>query len=266
MRGKFPSAILAHRKTVMKKAFSFLLICLIPLLTLAKVPEGFWEAVKQGNLEAVAAFVEKDPTLVKAMDDGYGPPALYYAAESGNLPLVKLLIEKGADINGSPLYKAVPLETAASLGHLEVVKFLLEQNPRYLCVDPLYKDFTMDVAVNNHQLALVEFMTTKGLDTTFYLIDAIQAQDIPMIKLLIKKGADVNRRYKQGDANASSALDAAIKFAPNVVKLLIENGARPCLDDLDTAASRGDSELVALLKKELRFSDPLFCPQKRKYK
>lgn len=50
---------------------------------------------------------------------------LLNAAETGDLDLVKRLIEKGADINTRDFFKCTPLTLAAVEGHEAVVQFLL---------------------------------------------------------------------------------------------------------------------------------------------
>lgn len=53
--------------------------------------------------------------------------AMLISGESGNLPVLKLLLENGADINSTDNDDNDVLITAASKGHLEVCKFLLEE-------------------------------------------------------------------------------------------------------------------------------------------
>ena len=46
-----------------------------------------------------------------------------YAAEYGHLEIVKFLLENGADLNGN---EGAALSMASCNGHLDVVKFLIE--------------------------------------------------------------------------------------------------------------------------------------------
>jgi hypothetical protein len=50
--------------------------------------------------------------------------AVYIAAETGNIELLRLLVERGADLQS--VYQGTPLHRAASNGHLECVQLLLE--------------------------------------------------------------------------------------------------------------------------------------------
>ena len=54
------------------------------------------------------------------------PLPLMNAACKGHLKIVKLLLQKGADVNSKDGYGSSPLYLAAKGGHLEVVKFLVQ--------------------------------------------------------------------------------------------------------------------------------------------
>lgn len=53
-------------------------------------------------------------------------PSLFEVARSGDLDLVKTLIENGADIHETSDCGWTPINAASDKGHIEVVKLLLE--------------------------------------------------------------------------------------------------------------------------------------------
>ena len=62
----------------------------------------------------------------------HGYSAIHHAARKGNLPLVKMLLDSGCNINleADSKYNSschTPLHEAISVGQLEVVKFLIQQ-------------------------------------------------------------------------------------------------------------------------------------------
>lgn len=149
----------------MKKILSFLLICLVPLLAPAKVPEGFWEAVKQGNFEQVEVFVKKDPKLVKAKDDRLRT-SLDWAAESKNLKIVKFLVTQGANVDAA-LVEAIRRE------NLDTVKFLV--NNCGACIHPKSK----------------RNVEERGCVPYFPLREAILERNLEILKFLVEKGGKI---------------------------------------------------------------------------
>ncbi len=51
---------------------------------------------------------------------------MYIAAQKGHFEIVKLLVEKNADVNAPTLKGATPLYVAAQKGHMKIVEYLLD--------------------------------------------------------------------------------------------------------------------------------------------
>ena len=77
--------------------------------------------------------------------------ALRYAAQSGHLDMVKLLVENGINIYADNEWA---LQVAAQNGHLEVVKFLVEHGAD-IHVD---NDWSLRMAVQQGYLEVVKFL------------------------------------------------------------------------------------------------------------
>lgn len=75
-----------------------------------------------GNLPAVKALVEKGAQVNKP---GWAP--LHYAAGSGNLDVIRYLLEEHAYIDAESPNRTTPLMMAAWLGHIHAVKLLLDE-------------------------------------------------------------------------------------------------------------------------------------------
>ncbi len=81
-------------------------LCLIPLTSHAA---AIHDAAKKGDVTAIAAALDAGVGVNES--DGTATP-LYYAVRRGHLAAAKLLIERGADVNGSTRM-GVPLEHLA---------------------------------------------------------------------------------------------------------------------------------------------------------
>ncbi len=86
-------------------------------------PEALIAAAQNGDQAAVAA--ELDAGVDVNARTRYGASALSFAAEKGHLEIVRLLIERGADVNvQDTFYNATPLTWASMNRHKEVYRLL----------------------------------------------------------------------------------------------------------------------------------------------
>ena len=63
---------------------------------------------------------------VEAKDPGAGASALHYAVMRGKMPLIDLLIARGADVNSRTKMGTTPLHTAVLYARLEVAELLID--------------------------------------------------------------------------------------------------------------------------------------------
>lgn len=81
-------------------------------------------AVRKGDVAAVKALLDQGVAVDTHFR--YDRTPLSFAADRGNVELVKLLLERGADVNSKDtFYEASPMSLAAAQGHVEVVRLLL---------------------------------------------------------------------------------------------------------------------------------------------
>ncbi len=174
-----------------------------------------------------------DPKAADAM----GGTALMRAAQAGNTEVVRLLIERGADVNTQPppgfalprfgrppkfpadAKGVTPLVLAAAGGNAETVRLLLDHG-----ADP----------------------HAKALGSVTPLAAAAWRNEPEMIKLLLAKGADPNAREFRG-ASPLIVAAASDEPGPEVARLLLAKGADPAVKD---AMGRTAADFKALRQGE----------------
>ena len=161
---------------------------------------------------------------------------LPYAAAYGNLEIVKLLIENGADLNGRVAYGDVALIKADEHGNDDVLEYLIRQGA--------------DVNAPNY-FGVTPFIGLCGRGR------------LNLVQLAIQHGADVNSCFvaKGGEGAGKmnlSPLQAAASYGRrDVVELLLSHGANPGATDymgrssVDLAKSQGHTAIATLLQKHL---------------
>ncbi|HEX3230645.1 MAG TPA: ankyrin repeat domain-containing protein, partial [Pyrinomonadaceae bacterium] len=83
--------------------------------------DQFWEAVRQGDLAAVTALLDKGADVNAKFR--YGATALFKAAERGHTEIVKLLLARGADVKvKDTFYGATAMTWALDNDHTEIVR------------------------------------------------------------------------------------------------------------------------------------------------
>ncbi|PVV04411.1 hypothetical protein BB560_001096, partial [Smittium megazygosporum] len=172
-----------------------------------------------GNIEVVKLILDYG-TDITNIDD-----LLIRASENCHIEVVKMLLDHGADVHAD---KDLAFRNASENGHLEVVKLLLDHGADVHSEN----DSTLKWASQNGNFELVKLLLDYGADVHAYndysLRVASQRDYQRLVKLLLDYGADVHA-YN----------DYCLRFASQrdykgLVKLLIDYGA-------DAHAQNGDA-------------------------
>ena len=151
---------------------------------------------KHGYTSTVAMAIPTNETNIDPKDS-YRRTPLSWAAENGHEAVVKLLLEKGADLESRDSTGRTPLSRAAENGHEAVVKLLLEKG-----ADLESKDSTGRTPLS--------WAAEKGHEA--------------VVKLLLEKGADLESKDSTGRMPLSWAAENGLEA---VVKLLQQKVADP---------------------------------------
>lgn len=88
----------------------------------------FFTAVKDNNPAKVKEYLEKDKSLVDAVDSssGINETALGISTFGGNKEITEMLLKNGAKVNFQDAFGIAPLHGAARTNQVEIVKMLIE--------------------------------------------------------------------------------------------------------------------------------------------
>ena len=89
-------------------------------------PQSLHAAIAKGDYASALKMIDGG-TDIEAKDPGAGASALHYAVMKGTMPMIGLLLQRGAEINSRTRSGTTPLHTAVLYGHIEVAEYLVEK-------------------------------------------------------------------------------------------------------------------------------------------
>jgi ankyrin repeat protein len=221
--------------------------------------EGIHGAAQRGNEGEVTRLLDGDPTLLERRDDE-GYTVLTVAAEHGQLGVMRLLVQRGANIDARD-WGRTALHYAADYGHEEVVAFLLEKGAQASTRDDNNVTPLMLASENGHVGVVKMIMTHTGaegledrnIDGRTALWYAARGGHGEVVAFLLEKGAQASTR---DDNNVTPLMWACIKGHLGVVRILVHHTKGKGLDATDNeygwtalhgAAFWGRQEVVRFL-------------------
>jgi ankyrin repeat protein len=164
-------------------------------------------AAEAGNVAAVRLFLEHNADL-EALDY-HNCTALVRAVRSGLLPIVKLLVEAGANVNG-PVGGPLPLLSGSGDGaadryapHYKVYP----EEDRQKIATGLRAIFDNYRAIMQYLIDVGADVNTVGFRGTTALLDVVSMRRSDLLLMVIAAGADVYHR----DDNGNTALHCLVK-------------------------------------------------------
>jgi ankyrin repeat protein len=193
-----------------------------------------------------------------------------FAIESGNLQLLKSLIEKGAEIPDDSV------SSAAAEGHLDIIKYLVDEKGIEIGHSFWY-------ASHNGHFPVMEYLFSKGVtigdsgDAVNFTFARGNSSRLEVVKYLIEKGAKIDHesvsfaiadggvisfasvKYlideKGAKISDDAVYNAVLKGSLQIVKYLVEKGADVTEGILGTAAHEGHFDIVKYLVDEKGLGD-----------
>jgi hypothetical protein len=207
---------------------------IVPLLALIVLPAAvgaqsaapsndlLLQAVRKGDLAAVKAALDAGvPADAKFR---YDRTALSFAADRGQVEIVKLLLERGADVNAKDsFYGVTPLVWAANNGHADVARILLARGATGA-------GDVLENGVEKRSVALVDAAIGSGKLTAEELSFAVEEADkagAAEVGAALRKGGAVPPpkadfkvdpatlaryagRYREGSAPSPQTVDLSV--------------------------------------------------------
>ena len=201
--------------------------------------------------------IEKARKLLEAGTDPNDKPGdedsetpLHAAAASGHIPMVKLLLQYGADVNRRRNYRT-PLDAAIEAKKLSMIKFLLKAGANVNAkgyLTPLVR------AVDGGRTDIVRTLLDSGADVNTVtssgtaLCEAASQKNVKLIRMLLDAGADL--RAPKG--HSAPITKAAWSGDMPSFKMILDAGADmndsgPFYTILEAAAAGGNLRMIKFI-------------------
>jgi ankyrin repeat protein len=218
----------------------------------AVTPEAkkLFEAIRRGQLPEIRSILDRDPKVIRAVDENGSTPLILAAYWAGPAE-VKELLARNADPNARN-DSGVPALIPAT-DNLETTRILVEAGADVNARTEDGSTALMVAARRAGAAPVAAYLLDKGADIaaaslrgTTALHRAAECGDVDMLRLLLERGADVNAQRKNGRVPLASAVVFGHGAA---VRYLLSNGAQTNLGNigLDRAVFQGNVEVVKAL-------------------
>ncbi len=121
--------------------------------------------------------------LLATGQDAPSADALFEAARRGDAARVAQLLDAGVDVNAKARYDMTALAFAADKGHLDVVRLLADRGAEIDVADTFYKARPIDLAIGNGHRHVARYLVDRGSAGAGGALNAgIRAGDIDLVK------------------------------------------------------------------------------------
>ena len=193
---------------------------------------NLFSSVVRGDVAKLLEFLRVSdlPSCRKALDSN-NKTALHLAAREGKLEVVKILIEKGWEVDVKDKYSTTPLQQACNMNHFETVSYLIESGADPYSKDTLGRNSLMyavcapGVESAEALVSWGEFNSTKdstGRTALHYAVFNPHTKQPEIFDLLLKTGINVNVQDNDGKTPLHHACEAGKAKA---IRWLIKHGA-----------------------------------------
>ncbi|TEA14029.1 Ankyrin-3 [Colletotrichum sidae] len=219
--------------------------------------DSLYEATDLEKESTVRLLLESFNVAPDATGEQYGT-ALTAAAYDGTLEIVRLLLDKGADVNCEDGWA---LQAAAAEGHYDVVKELLDRGAdvNALTENANFPQGTaLQAACESGKVEIVTLLIERGANPDLGagedgcpLMAAATRGEQAIVELLVNAKAEVN--VFGGSDNSTVLIISVVNLPVDSLRILLDAGADINLEDRDgdtpliLAAREGDADCARFL-------------------
>lgn len=199
---------------------------------------AIYAATKNNNFHIIKLLIDKGANIHKIHDP------LRKAVIANDLDIVKFLVEHGADVHANN-NRAV--RRAAELGYLEIVKYLVSRGAYIRDCD----DYAVVWATINDHSNVVEYLISQGANVCAQRNRAVRCAIsngyLAVVKLLVDTGAHINH-------GITLFLEASRYGYLDIIEYLAEKGFnfRPILNDMIMCAHNNKHYAIKVLLEIVR--------------
>ncbi len=193
---------------------------------MAQDPDKFYSAIRENNLTQLKALLSQESSAVA---DGRGITPLMYAAEIGSLDAMRLLIDRGADVNAQNAFGSTALMWSVS--DPAKVRLLLDHGAQVNTAARSGRTALIIAAFTNPSAEVVRLLLAKGAKVDVMdqrhvtpLNAATFGNDTAAIRLLLEAGADIET--PDTFIGLTPLMNAAGNRNVEAAKLLLAKGAK----------------------------------------
>jgi len=216
------------------------LILTIPLFAETSL-EDFYQFIRSGSLEEVTRLLDQHQEWLNAKDSNNLPP-LSQAAIDGQIEVVFLLIDKGADLETGDNEGSTPLHNACASGRSEIVKYLVANGAQINSRDNFGMTALLFATSRGH-IDIVDYLLQNGADSSAktdnnrgVMLIAVLSGQVEMANYFIEKGFSIDEKDEDGNGLLHMAL---FRCNPEMIGGLIDAGI-----DVNSANNFGATPLM----------------------
>lgn len=235
-----------------------LLACLTVIVQLQdeSLRHLMWEDVNRGDIRGAMCVLKHPDSRVarNALNEALESDWLQIMSSAGLLPAVQFVAAKSTTEQ-----RGDALLTAAKLGHLKVVDFMLDSGAAIDFQNSPHGTAVATASSSGHA-DIVQFLISRkanisleyDCETALTLSSSYGHEDV--VRALVEAGADVNQQTKLG---RTALMEASLRGRTSIVRLFLALGADPRLKDArnrtayDEAVEPGEDDIAQMLRQSL---------------